>query len=66
MKESLEEVKYQLLFNNSPSGTGFNNLFKNPNIFAKLQADPRTRAFLNDPDYVQIIKNLQNNPQSLQ
>lgn len=67
MQESLSDVKAQLSMNNGyPGGGGFPNLFDNVNCFAKLQADPRTRQFLNDPGYVQIIKNLQSNPKNLQ
>lgn len=66
MQDSLSDVKAQLSMNNGPSAGGFPNLFDSVNCFAKLQADPRTRQFLNDPGYVQIIKSLQSNPKNLQ
>ncbi len=67
MKESLEDVRKQLFPGTGyPGAPGFGNLFNSPNLFAKLQADPRTKPFLSDPAYMQILKNLQNNPKSIQ
>lgn len=67
MKDALLDVESRLSMNNGfPQSGGLNNLFDNVNCFAKLQADPRTRQYLNDPGYVQIIKNLQSNPKNLQ
>lgn len=67
MREALSDVESRLSMNNGfPQPGGFPNLFDNVNCFAKLQADPRTRQYLNDPGYVQIIKNLQSNPKNLQ
>lgn len=67
MKESLQDVRDRILAGSGfPGTTGIPNLFGNPDTFTKLQADPRTRPFLNDPEYVRIISNLQKNPKSLQ
>lgn len=67
MKESLQDIKDRMLGDNaSPESSSLPNLFGSPDIFAKLQANPRTKAFLNDPDYIQIINNIQRNPKSLQ
>ncbi|KAK7571134.1 hypothetical protein V9T40_014738 [Parthenolecanium corni] len=46
-------------------GAGFNNLFNHPNLFAKLPTDPRTKPYLNDPSFVQILNNLRKNPDSI-
>ncbi|XP_065207806.1 stress-induced-phosphoprotein 1 [Planococcus citri] len=67
MRDALADAESRLSMNNGfPQPGGIPNLFDNVNCFAKLQADPRTRQFLNDPGYVQIIKNLQSNPKNLQ
>lgn len=64
MKDSLEDVRKQIAPDNFGSG-GFNNLFSHPNLFTKLQSDPRTKPYLNDPSFVQILNNLQKNPDSI-
>lgn len=46
-------------------GASFHNLFDNPNLLAKLRADPRTRAYLDDPEYLAILKELKENPYSI-
>lgn len=66
MRDSLADVKAQISTENGFPGGPIPNLFNNVNLFAKLQADPRTRQFLNDPTYVQRIKNLQSNPKNLE
>ncbi|KAK7582486.1 hypothetical protein V9T40_013931 [Parthenolecanium corni] len=65
MKESLEGVRKQVASDSFGPGAGFNNLFNHPNLFAKLQTDPRTKPYLNDPSFVQILNNLQKNPDSI-
>lgn len=65
MKESLEDVKKQVASEGFGPGAGFNKLFNHPNLFARLQSDPRTKPYLNDPSFVQILNNLQKNPDSI-
>lgn len=64
MRESLDDVKDRLTGGPSPSG-GLPNLFQGPEVYIKLQSDPRTRAFMNDPSFLQILQNLQTNPKSI-
>jgi stress-induced-phosphoprotein 1 len=65
MKESLEDVKDRLSGGPSMAG-GIPNLFSSPETLIKLRMDPRTRAYMNDPSFVQIIQNVQKNPKNLQ
>ncbi|KAK7602826.1 hypothetical protein V9T40_006800 [Parthenolecanium corni] len=65
MKESLEDVRKKFASDSFGPGAGFNNLFNHPNLFAKLQTDPRIKPYLNDPSFVQILNNLQRNPDSI-
>lgn len=58
IKSSLEEVKSQKL-------SAGNNPFNSPDLFVKLRNDPKTRAYLDDPEYMQIIRELQRNPNAL-
>ncbi|XP_015522942.2 stress-induced-phosphoprotein 1 [Neodiprion lecontei] len=41
------------------------NPFNAPDIFVKLRSDPRTRAYLDDPEYVKLIQELRSNPRVL-
>ncbi|KAL1463527.1 hypothetical protein WDU94_015270 [Cyamophila willieti] len=66
IKEGLKEVRNQEM-SEMNGGDPFSrmNPFADPNIFAQLQLDPRTKGFLNDPSYVQMIKDIQKDPKSM-
>merc|ERR1712048_955496 len=48
----------------SDSLTGMSNLF-GPDMMAKIALDPKTRVYMNDPDFMAKIQMLQNNPDKL-
>lgn len=60
LKEGLHGVRAQQFGNK-----GMASPFMTPDLFIKLRADPRTRAYLDDPEYVKLIQDLQTNPHSL-
>ncbi|XP_078448093.1 hsp70-Hsp90 organizing protein 2-like [Wolffia australiana] len=43
----------------------FGNIFQGPEMWAKLTADPTTRGFLQQPDFVSMIQDIQRNPKNL-
>ncbi|KAF8092933.1 hypothetical protein N665_0396s0022 [Sinapis alba] len=43
----------------------FGDAFKGPEMWAKLTADPSTRGFLKQPDFVNMMQEIQRNPSSL-
>ncbi|XP_066151577.1 stress-induced-phosphoprotein 1 [Euwallacea fornicatus] len=64
LKDGLAEVKAQKAAR-IRTGGGLPNLFSSPDTLAKLRADPRTAPYLNDPEYLALLAQLQTNPQSL-
>lgn len=63
LKEGIKEVRQSIA--NDFGGLGRNNPFNTPDIFVKLRNDPRTRAYLDDPEYLKMIENLRKNPNLL-
>ncbi|CAN6486396.1 unnamed protein product [Victoria cruziana] len=43
----------------------FGNIFQGPEFWAKLTADPATRAYLQQPDFIKMIQDVQKNPNNL-
>ncbi|RQM25183.1 hypothetical protein B5M09_000762 [Aphanomyces astaci] len=58
----LEEVKKAI---DTSSGSNPMAAAFGPDMFAKLATNPRTRAFLQDPDFVRKLQDVQQNPNKL-
>lgn len=56
LKDGLAEVRTQ---------RGTINPFNAPDLFVKLKNDPRTRAYLDDPEYVKLIQEIRNDTRLL-
>ncbi|KAH9314049.1 hypothetical protein KI387_022676, partial [Taxus chinensis] len=48
-----------------PAPSPFGNIFQGPELWAKLTADPKTRLYLQQPDFVKMIQDLQKNPNNM-
>jgi len=57
LKEGKEKVEEDM---NKPQ-----NPFGSSDIFSKLLSDPRTRPLMAQPDFVQMLKDLQTSPQNM-
>jgi stress-induced-phosphoprotein 1 len=60
LKEGLQEVKAQHM-----SERNIPNPFVGPDVFTKLRANPKTKAYLDDPEFVKALNNLRGNPSHL-
>ncbi|XP_042485087.1 hsp70-Hsp90 organizing protein 3-like [Macadamia integrifolia] len=48
-----------------PSAPPFGNMFQGPELWAKLTADPTTRGYLQQPDFLNMIQDVQRNPNNI-
>ncbi|XP_010933724.1 hsp70-Hsp90 organizing protein 1 [Elaeis guineensis] len=48
-----------------PGASPFGKIFQGPDLWAKLTADPTTRGYLQQPDFVKMIQDVQKNPNNL-
>lgn len=66
LKQGLTEAKEaQARQSQKSSRPNLGNPFGDPSIFVKLKNDPRTAQWMNDPDYLSLVRDLQTNPDSL-
>ncbi|CAH1999721.1 unnamed protein product [Acanthoscelides obtectus] len=61
LSDGLAEVKAQ----KAARGRPFSNPFQSADVLNKLRNDPRTRDWLNDPEYLALVAELQSNPQAM-
>uniref|UniRef100_A0A7R9XLY5 STI1 domain-containing protein n=1 Tax=Polyblepharides amylifera TaxID=1486889 RepID=A0A7R9XLY5_9CHLO len=59
--QEVQQAKSRGSSGGGPLG-GLGNMFSGADIWAKLAANPNTRAYLQQPDFVQMINNVQANP----
>lgn len=60
LRDGLAEVRAQ-----RAQSRGFNNPFAMPDTINKLRANPVTRAYLDDPEYLKLLQQLQTDPSKL-
>ncbi|KAM5572804.1 hypothetical protein ABKV19_012721 [Rosa sericea] len=66
LKEGLAESQSRAARARPPPPTNlFGDAFSGPQMWAKLTADPSTRAFMQQPDFVNMMQEIQKNPSNL-
>ncbi|WOL00082.1 hsp70-Hsp90 organizing protein [Canna indica] len=46
-------------------GSPFGNIFQGSEVWTKLAADPTTRGYLQQPDFLQMVQDIQRNPNNI-
>jgi stress-induced-phosphoprotein 1 len=62
LRKGLQEVRDAKAHSNPDESFGLGKLFSDPNIMAKLAANPRTAKHLADPSFVQTLQFINKNP----
>ncbi|CAN6273659.1 unnamed protein product [Urochloa humidicola] len=68
LKAGLEDAKKAAAAppRRGPSGPdAIGQMFQGPELWSKIAADPTTRAYLEQPDFMQMLREVQRNPSSL-
>ncbi|KAI0520584.1 hypothetical protein KFK09_008060 [Dendrobium nobile] len=66
LKSGLADARAAATRSRKPSAASpFANIFQGPEVWAKLTADPSTRAYLQQPDFVKMLQEVQKNPNNL-
>lgn len=56
-------LHFQVQIQKAQKTSSFPNPFVGPDVILKLRSDPRTRGYLEDPEYLALLAQLQANPQ---
>ncbi|KAK0467907.1 activator of Hsp70 and Hsp90 chaperone [Desarmillaria tabescens] len=62
LRKGLKEVQDAKSADASEDALGLGKMFADPNLFAKLAANPRTAKHLADPNFAQTLQMIQKNP----
>ncbi|KAK0453173.1 activator of Hsp70 and Hsp90 chaperone [Armillaria borealis] len=62
LRKGLKEVQDAKSADASEDALGLGKMFTDPNLFAKLAANPRTAKHLADPNFAQMLQMIQKNP----
>ncbi|KAJ6827587.1 hsp70-Hsp90 organizing protein 2-like [Iris pallida] len=65
LRSGLADARSALRSRSQPGPSPFGKIFQGPELWAKLTADPGTRAYLQQPDFVRMIQDIQKNPSNI-
>ncbi|KAF3322405.1 hsp70-Hsp90 organizing protein 3 [Carex littledalei] len=62
LKSGLADAKAAAARARPAGASPFGQIFNGPDVWSKLTADPTTRAYLQQPDFLQMMREVQKNP----
>ncbi|XP_019156396.1 PREDICTED: hsp70-Hsp90 organizing protein 3-like [Ipomoea nil] len=65
LKSGLADAQSAQARSRGPSSSPFGDAFSGPEMWARLTSDPSTRAYLQQPDFVKMMQDIQKNPNNL-
>lgn len=65
LKSGLADAQSSQSRSKGPSSSPFGDAFSGPEMWARLTSDPTTRAYLQQPDFVKMMQDVQKNPNNL-
>lgn len=65
LKSGLADAQSAQARPSAPSASPFGDAFSGPEMWARLTSDPSTRGYLQQPDFVRIMQDIQKNPSNL-
>ncbi|KAI5013959.1 hypothetical protein ZWY2020_055349 [Hordeum vulgare] len=65
LKDGLAQARSALPRRPASGADAIGNIFQSPDLWSKIAADPSTRAYLDQPDFMQMLRDLQRNPGNL-
>lgn len=65
LKSGLADAQVAARSRAPPADNPFASAFSGPEMWSKLTADPQTRGFLQQPDFVKMMQEIQKNPNNL-
>jgi stress-induced-phosphoprotein 1 len=65
LKSGLADAKAAVARARPAGASPFGQIFNGPDVWSKLTADPTTRAYLQQPDFVQMMREVQKNPNTI-
>lgn len=65
LKSGLADAKAAAARARPAGASPFGQIFNGPDVWSKLTADPTTRSYLQQPDFVQMMREVQKNPNTI-
>ncbi|KAJ3680301.1 hypothetical protein LUZ60_016579 [Juncus effusus] len=65
LKSGLADARAAAARARPTASSPFGQIFQGPEVWAKLSADPTTRGYLQQPDFVQMMRDVQKNPNNV-
>ncbi|KAE8771045.1 Heat shock protein STI [Hordeum vulgare] len=65
LKDGLTQARWALSRRPASGADAIGSIFQSPDLWSKIAADPTTPAYLDQPDFMQMLRDMQRNPDNL-